>query len=142
MMLKRVARLFGLAAMVLHAVSAFAVERCPVSDKEAEKAGGYVEAVLAAVRSASNCERAVAIVEACQFGDSQTNRLLEVVERKCEPLFLPIATAAVKTAYKKAQERCDLIAEKNPGTMYQSFAAVCRAEKARDFARKHGRGRT
>lgn len=141
-MLTRAARLFGLAATILFDVSAFAVEQCPVGDAESKNAGGYVEAVLAAVRNAPRCERAVTIVEACQFGDSKTNRLLEVVEAKCEPLFMPKASTAVKTAYKKAQQRCDLIAEKNSGTMYQSFAAVCRAEKARDFARRYRGGRS
>ncbi len=96
---------------------------------------------MAAAQNAPSCERAFKITEACAFGDSKTNRLLEVVETKCEPLFMNKAAAAVKTAYKKAQVTCDKIAERNSGTMYQSFAAVCRAEKARDFARKYGRGK-
>jgi len=132
----------ALAAAILFGGSAYAVEQCPVSDAESEKAGGYVDAVLGAVHDAPNCERAFKTLEACQFGDSKTNRLLEVVETKCEPLFMTKASTAVKTAYKKAQEHCDMIAEKNSGTMYQSFAAVCRAEKARDFARKYGRGKS
>jgi hypothetical protein len=139
-MFAKAKRHFALAAMILIGGPALAVEQCPVSDADSEKAGGYVEAVLAAVRNAPNCERAVKTLEACEFGDSKTNRLLEIVEDKCEPLFLPKASAAVKTAYKKAQAGCDRIAEKNSGTMYQSFAAVCRAGKARDFARKYGRG--
>lgn len=122
--------------------AASAVEQCPVTDAESEKAGGYVEAVIAAVRYAPNCERAFKITEACEFGDSKTNRLLDIVATKCEPLFMKKASAAVKAAYKKAQDRCDKIAERNSGTMYQSFAAVCRAEKARDFARKYGRGKS
>jgi hypothetical protein len=140
-MFTKAKRHFALAIAILFGGSALAGEQCPLSDAESEKAGGYVEAVIAAVRSAPNCKRAVKTLEACQFGDSKTNRLLEVVETKCEPLFMTKASTAVKTAYKKAQERCDIIAEKNSGTMYQSFAAVCRAEKARDFARKYGRGK-
>ncbi|QGM47206.1 hypothetical protein [Methylocystis heyeri] len=140
-MFKKAKRHIALVAMILIDGPAFAVEQCPVSDAATEKAGGYVEAVLAAVRNAPNCEHAVKILEACQFGDSKTNRLLEIVEGKCEPLFMPKASPAVKTAYKKAQARCDAIAVKNSGTMYQSFAAVCRAGKARDFARKYGQGR-
>jgi hypothetical protein len=122
--------------------SACAIEQCPVGDAQSEKYGGYVEAVIAAVRQASDCERAFKITEACAFGDSKTNTLLGVVETKCEPLFMKKASPAVKMAYKKVQERCDKIAEKNSGTMYQSFAAVCRAEKARDFAHKYGRGKS
>jgi hypothetical protein len=119
--------------------SAFAVEQCPVSD--ADKAGSYFEAVKAAVRNAPNCERAFKLTEACQFGDSKTNRLLEIVESKCEPLFMTKAGANTKKAYEKAQARCDKIAERNSGTMYQSFAAVCRAGRARDFARQYGGGK-
>ena len=138
-MVTKAKRHFVVAAAILFGSSALAIEQCPVSDAESEKAGGYVEAVIAAVRSARNCKRAVKTLEACQFGDSKTNRLLEIVETKCEPLFMTKASTAVKTAYKQAQERCDMIAEKNSGTMYQSLAAVCRAEKAHDFARKYGR---
>lgn len=139
-MFMKAKRHFALAAAITFGGSEFAAES-PVSDAQSESAGGYVEAVLAAVRNAPNCQRAVETLEACQFGDSKTNRLLEVVETKCEPLFMTKASTAVKTSYKKAQERCDMIAEKNSGTMYQSFAAVCRAEKARDFARKYGHGK-
>jgi hypothetical protein len=49
--------------------------------------------------------------------------------------------AAKKKAYKKVLDRCNKIAEKNVGTMYQSFAAVCQAGVARDFARKYSRRR-
>jgi hypothetical protein len=139
-MFAKAKRGLALAAAISFCGPAFAVEQCPVSDAASEKAGGYVEAVMAAVRNAASCERAFRTLEACEFGDSKTNRLLEIVEGKCEPLFMPKASPAVKTAYKKAQAGCDRIAEKNPGTMYQSFAAVCRAGKARDFARKYGRG--
>ncbi len=130
--------ILALAAGVSPGGSALAIEQCPFGDTESENAGGYVEAVIAAVRNTPNCERAFKITEACQFGDSKTNSLLDIVESKCEPLFMKKAGAATKTAYKKAQARCDKIAEKNSGTMYQSFAAVCRAGAARDFARKYG----
>lgn len=133
---------FAVATVVLFWGSAFAVEQCPVSDAESGRAGGYVEAVIAAARDAQNCERAVKTLLACQFGDSKTNRLLEIAEIKCEPLLLTQASRAVKIAYKKAQVRCDMIAEKSCGTIHQSFATVCRAGKARDFARKYGRGKS
>ena len=133
--------MLALIAALCFGASAFAVEQCPVSDADTDKAGSYFEAVKTAVRNAPNCERAFKITEACQFGDSKTNRLLEIVESKCEPLFMKKADAKTKTAYEKAQERCDEIPKKNPGPMYQSFAAVCRAEKARDFARRYGGGK-
>jgi hypothetical protein len=58
------------------------------------------------------------------------------VGSKCEPLFLRKAGPAAKKAYRQARRHCDSIAENNEGTMYQGFAAVCRAGAARDFARR------
>jgi len=131
----------ALIAALSFGASAFAIEQCPVSDADTDKAGSYFEAVKTAVHNAPSCERAFKLTEACQFGDSKTNRLLEIVESKCEPLFMVKAGAKTKKAYEKAKERCDKIAERNSGTMYQSFAAVCRAGKARDFARQYGGGK-
>lgn len=58
-MFMKAKRHFALAAAIIFGGSAFAAEECPVSDAESERAGGYVEAVLAAVRNAPNCLRAV-----------------------------------------------------------------------------------
>ncbi len=114
-----------------------AVEKCPVGDAGVEKAGGYVNAVEAAVKDAANCERAYRILEACQLGSSGDNALADIVRSKCEPLFMDQAGHAIKKAYKKAQDRCDMIAKKNQGTMYQGLAAVCQAGVARDFGHKY-----
>lgn len=116
-------------------------KKCPVGDAEAEKAGSYSAAVEAAVRDAPDCEKAFAALEACQLGSSADNALSEIVREKCEPLFLPKAKPTKKEAYKKAQDRCNEIAEKTEGSMYQSFTAVCLAGAARDFAKKGGRAR-
>lgn len=116
--------------------AAFAIEQCPVNDSNLT--GSYFEAVKSAVQNAPNCQRAFRIAEGCQFGDSKTNQLLEIVESKCEPLFMTRTGSATEKAYKKAQARCDSIAKQNPGTMYQSFAAVCRAGATADLARKYG----
>jgi hypothetical protein len=129
-------------AVLFIAVTAFgapvmAVEKCSVGDAAAEKAGGYANAVEAAVKDASNCERAYKTLAACQLGSSADNALADIVQSKCEPLFMGKASPATKKAYKKAQDRCNKIAEKNEGTMYQGFAAVCQAGAARDFARKY-----
>jgi hypothetical protein len=118
-----------------------AAEACPVDDQAVEKAGGYVNAVETAVKAASTCERSYQTFVACQLGSSGDNALAEIVRGKCEPLFVGKFSPAGKAAYKKAQVRCNQIAEKNQGTMYQGLAAICRAEAARDLARRYSPGR-
>jgi hypothetical protein len=115
-----------------------ALEECPIDDAAVTKAGGYGKAVETLVKTASNCEKAYQTLETCQLGSSADNALATIVQSKCEPLFLGKASPAAKQAYKKSQDRCNKIAEKNEGTMYQGLAAVCRAKVARDFAVKHG----
>jgi hypothetical protein len=118
-----------------------AAEACPVDDKAVEKAGGYVNAIEVAVNAESTCESSYRTYVACQLGSSGDNALAEIVRGKCEPLFIGKLSPATKAAYKKAQARCNQIAEKNQGTMYQGLAAVCRAKAARDLARRYSRGR-
>jgi hypothetical protein len=98
-------------AVLFIAVTAFgapvmAVEKCSVGDAAAEKAGGYANAVEAAVKDASNCERAYKTLATCQLGSSADNALADIVQSKCEPLFMGKASPATKKAYKKAQDRC------------------------------------
>ena len=57
-----------------------AAEACPVDDKAVERAGGYVDAVEAAVKAGSTCERSYETFMACQLGFSGD-------QGKCEPLF-------------------------------------------------------
>jgi hypothetical protein len=114
---------------------------CPVGDAEAEKAGAYSAAVEAAVKDAPDCEKSFKLFELCQLGASADGALSDIVRAKCEPLFLPKAKPATKDAYKKAQERCNEIAEKTEGSMYQSFAAMCLAGAARDFAKTRGKAK-
>jgi aromatic ring-opening dioxygenase LigB subunit len=118
---------------------AMAVEDCPVDDAAVENSGGYGKAVEALARSAPDCERAYQVLEVCQTGSSFDNALAAIVQSKCEPLFVDKAGSGVKKAYKKAQDRCNTIAEKNDGTMYQGLAAVCRAKASRDLARRYSK---
>ncbi len=124
-------------AAVSNCAPAIALEKCPVDDAQTEKAGSYVQAVEAAVRDAPTCDRAFRTLEGCQLGSSADNPLSDIVKSKCEAHFLDKVDAAKKKAYKKALDRCNKIAEKNTGTMYQSFAAVCQAGVSRDFAHKY-----
>jgi hypothetical protein len=117
---------------------ALAEAACPVSDDEAAKAGGYAAAVEKAVAEAPDCLTAYRRLQLCQLGSSADNALGAAARGKCEALFLPKARPPVKKAYGAALKRCDRIAEGNTGSMYQSFAALCQARAARDFARKAG----
>ena len=114
-----------------------AAEKCPVSDAAAEKAGGFANGVTAAIETAWSCGGAYQILEACSLGSSGDNALSTIVQSKCEPMFLPKATPAIKSDYRKARAKCEQIAVKNEGSMYQSQAAVCIARSSRDFARKY-----
>jgi hypothetical protein len=136
----------GAASALLFAVAvlgapAMAAEQCTVADGAVEKAGGYGNAIAAMVKAAPDCQRAYKILSVCALGSSGDNALSESVRSKCEPLFMAKASPAAKNAYRTALARCDRIAEKNEGTMYQGFAAVCRAGAARDFAGRFTRRR-
>lgn len=126
----------GFAAFVL-AAPAFAAEKCPISDEAEAKAGGFAQAVTAAVKTEFSCEGAFRVLDLCQLGSTADNALSEMVLAKCEPRFLPKALPATKAAYEKARAKCSKIAAKD-GTMYQGQAAVCMARTGRDFARKYG----
>jgi hypothetical protein len=102
------------------------------------KFGGDREAITAGIKTEFSCEGAFEILEPCALNTSGDNALSDIVLKKCEPRFLPAATPAIKAAYAKANAKCNQIAEKNEGTMYQGLAAVCRARTGRDFARKYG----
>jgi hypothetical protein len=116
---------------------ALAAEKCPISDEAATKAGGFANAVTAAVKAEFSCEGAFRVLDLCQLGSTADNALSDMVLAKCEPRFLPKALPATKAAYEKARAKCSKIAAKD-GTMYQGQAAVCVARTGRDFARKYG----
>lgn len=124
-------------AFCAFAAPALAAPKCPIDDEAAAKAGGFVNAVTAAVKTEFSCEGAFRVLDLCQIGSTADNALSDMVLTKCEPRFLPKALPATKAAYEKARAKCSKIAAKD-GTMYQGQAAVCLARTARDFARKHG----
>jgi hypothetical protein len=130
--------LAAVALLVAVDAPAYAAEQCSISEVAVTKAGGYANAVAAAMKNEFSCEGAYRVLEVCQLGSSGDNALADIVLSKCEPRFLPKATSPVKAAYEKARAKCTKIAEKNEGTMYQGQAAVCMARAGRDFAGKYG----
>jgi hypothetical protein len=115
-----------------------AAETCPVDERAISNAGGYGNAVTAAIKNQFSCEGAYRLLEICQLGSSGDNALSDIVVSKCEPRFLAKAIPATKAAYDKARAKCTAIATKKEGSMYQGLAAVCLARTGRDFARKYG----
>ncbi|MEZ0220274.1 hypothetical protein AB7714_07430 [Tardiphaga sp. 1201_B9_N1_1] len=130
--------LVAIGLFVACSAPASAAEQCPVSEAAISKAGGLHQAIIAAMKTEFSCEGAYRILELCQLGSSGDNAFSSIVLSKCEPRFLPKALPATKAAYEKARAKCDKIAEKNEGSMYQSQAAICIARSGRDFARKYG----
>ncbi len=123
-------------AIIVYGIPVCAAETCPAGEDNIDKVGGYGKAVKAFVKNAANCDTAYKALLSCQLGSSGDNALADMVQAKCEPLFIVKATWATKHAYKRAQSQCNKIALKNQGSMYQGFAAVCRAKAAWDFSRK------
>ena len=124
------------AATLIGVGSVAAEEACPVGEDDVAKAEGYGNAVNKLISDATDCFTAFRLLEACQLGTSGDNALSGFVRDKCEPVFLPSAKPEVKKAYQDKLDGCRQIAEDNSGSMYQSFAAVCQARAARDFAKK------
>jgi hypothetical protein len=116
---------------------AWSAEQCTIGGGD-KNASGFADTVTAAIKTAWSCGGAYRILETCQFGTSADNALSQIVLSKCEPMFAPKASPAVRTAYDKARDKCNQIVVKNQGSMYQSQAAVCLARAGRDFARKYG----
>ena len=92
--------------------------------------------IVAAIKAAGGCERAMAIFKDCQFSASGDVLLGAAVEKKCEADFMPRLTAAKKTAYQREMGICDRKYANDSGTMYRSFAAFCRAEIAQRYSRQ------
>lgn len=132
-------RQFAFAVVAAWAIAAptFAADKCPIDDDTAAKAGGFAQAVTAAVKTEFSCEGAFRVLDLCQLGSTADLALSDMVLSKCEPRFLPKAQPATKAAYDKARAKCSKLAAKD-GTMYQGQAAVCMARIGRDFARKYG----
>jgi hypothetical protein len=127
----------SLFAVIAFGSRTFAVDECQIGEGAVETAGGYANAVGAAVKAAPDCEKAYKTLAACALNSSADNALSDIVQSKCEPLFMGKASRLVKMNYKKALDRCNSIAENNEGSMHQGFAAVCRAGASRDYARKY-----
>jgi len=110
------------------APAAAAVSNCPVQ-------GPTMENVAKAINNAANCRAAVGLLKACAFGSSADNALAQAAISKCEARFSRRISKQRFRAYRDAQRRCDAKYAKMQGTMYQSAAALCRADAALAYSR-------
>jgi hypothetical protein len=92
--------------------------------------------VIAALNEAPNCDRAMKVFEACEYGTSGDIRFGAVVEKKCERDFLPRLTEPQKHPYQREMRACDRKYRNEEGTIYRSFTAFCRAEVAQRYRQK------
>jgi hypothetical protein len=92
--------------------------------------------VIAALNEAPDCDHAIKVFEACEYGTSGDIRLGAVVEKKCERDFLPRLNEPQKHTYQRELRACERKYRNKDGTMYRSFTAFCRAEVAQRYSQK------
>ncbi|MBI5261506.1 MAG: hypothetical protein HY852_06775 [Bradyrhizobium sp.] len=92
--------------------------------------------IVAILKDAPNCERAMKLLEACEYSASGDAQFGAVVEKKCEADFLDHLKAPRKLTYQRELRVCDRKYRNEEGTMYVSFTAFCRAEVAQRYSRQ------
>lgn len=93
------------------------------------------DAIEKTLLAAPTCGASVRLLKACAFGSSADVQLAQKVVNKCEARFSRRISKQRYRAYRAAQARCNARYGKMQGTMYQSLAAICRAEAAARTAR-------
>jgi hypothetical protein len=123
----------SLAVVLCLAIGSARAEDCPAEST-------MIDDVIAALNEAPNCERAMKVFEACEYGTSGDIQFGAVVEKKCERDFLPRLTEPQKHIYQREMRACDRKYRNEEGTMYRSFTAFCRAEVSQRYAREALKG--
>jgi hypothetical protein len=90
--------------------------------------------IVEALNGAPDCDRAMKVFEACEFGASGDVSLGAVVENKCEGDFLARLKAPQVQAYRREMRVCDRKYRNQSGTMALSFTAFCRATVAQRYS--------
>jgi hypothetical protein len=124
--------LAGLALLVLEGAlggAAYAAEECPAKSTS-------MDDIIAVLKAAPGCDRAMTLFEACAFGASGDVQLGEVAAKTCEADFIGQASPPQKLGYQRELEACDRKYRNKSGTMYLSAAAFCRAEAAQRYSRQ------
>jgi hypothetical protein len=126
---------FGLCVLGSGSASAAAPASAPATPAGGNCPVQGMDNVAKAINSAANCRAAVGMLKACAFGSSADNALASAAITKCESRFSRRITKQRFRAYRDAQRRCDAKYAKMEGSMYQSMAAICRADAALAYAR-------
>ena len=122
------------AVLFMLATAQAATEECPAKSTQ-------MDDIIAVLEKAPNCNRAMKIFEACEYGASGDVQFGAVVEKKCEADFLSGLKGAPKRAYQHEMQVCNRKYRNESGTMYISFTAFCRAEVAQRYSQKALKGR-
>ena len=119
--------LLAVAATWSLAVAPAMAEDCPVTSMD-------MDAIVAALNAAPDCDASMKLFEACQFGSTADIQFGDVVEKKCEAQFLGKLKPARQRVYQDQLGRCDAKFAGKQGTMWRSAAAMCRASVSQRFA--------
>jgi hypothetical protein len=90
--------------------------------------------IVEALNGSPDCDRAMRVFEACEFGASGDVRLGAIVETKCEGDFLARLKAPQIQVYRREMRVCDRKYRNQSGTMALSFTAFCRATVAQHYS--------
>jgi hypothetical protein len=115
--------LVALAVILLTGVAQAIAAECPVKSNQ-------MEDIIAALNGATDCDSAMKLFEACEYGTSGDTQFGAAVEKKCEAAFLTQLKPGAKRTYQRELAACDRKYRNKPGTMNISFTAFCRAEVA------------
>jgi hypothetical protein len=120
--------LAALAALATVGAAQAATDACPAKSTQ-------MDDIIAALNESPDCDRAMKVFEACEYGASGDVQFGAVVEKKCEADFLTRLKAPKRLSYQREMRLCDRKYRNQSGTMYVSFTAFCRAEVAQRYSR-------
>ena len=121
--------LAGLIVMTTFGVAHAATADCPAKSTQ-------MDDIIASLNQAPNCNGAMKVFEACEYGASGDTQFGAVVEKKCEADFLSHLKGARKLVYQRELRVCDRKYRNKSGTMYISFTAFCRALVAQRYSQR------
>ena len=125
-------------ALCLYAAPAVAQQRaCPHQEGDREQ-------ITRTLQSASSCQTAYDMMNACRSNSGGDVELADIVIQRCEASFLAGMTPAARKSYDGERQACRDRYAKSRGTMYVSFSVTCEARIAARFAgaaERRSRGR-
>lgn len=119
----------SLAVVFSLAAASARAQDCPAKSTQ-------MDDIIVALNEAPNCDRAMKVFEACEFGATGDVRLGAIVEKKCEGDFLAGLKDPQRHVYQREMRVCDRKYRNESGTMYLSFTAFCRAIVAQRYSHK------